>query len=53
MHGLLEQVLAAFTLLATTKIAVDLVWNDPDAVGEAAAVLGLGSILAAVLLITP
>lgn len=46
-------VLASFTLLTVVKIAMDVVANDPDEVGSAAAILGLGSILAAVLLFTP
>lgn len=53
MDVILREVLAAFSLLTTAKVAVDVASSDPDSVGDAAAILALGSILAAVLIISP
>lgn len=44
-------VLAAFTLLTTTKLAVDVAWANPDALNEATGILILGSLLAAHLVV--
>lgn len=48
----LPAILAAFTLLATTKIAVDTAYDNPFALPEATGILLLGSLLAAYLVIT-
>lgn len=48
---MLGSVLAAFTLLATTKLAVDVAYADPTALNEAAGILVLGSLLAAYLVV--
>lgn len=43
----LGAVLSAFTLLTVCKVAVDIIWNEPEAFMEAIFVVGVGSVLAA------
>jgi len=50
---MLGSVLSAFTILATVKIALDIIIADPDNKNTALATLVVGSTLAAWLLISP
>jgi hypothetical protein len=50
---MLGSVLSAFTILATIKIALDIIIADPDELNTALATLVMGSCLAAWLLIAP
>jgi hypothetical protein len=52
MTDALGAVLAAFTLLVTTKLTVDVASADPPALNEATGILLLGSLLAAYLVVT-
>ena len=53
MHEILQQVLAAFTLLVTVKVALDVAFSGEEQVDNAAAILATGSILSASLLLMP
>ncbi len=50
---MLGSVLSAFTILATIKIALDVIIADPDELNTALATLVVGSCLAAYVLIVP
>lgn len=50
---MLGSVLSAFTILATVKIALDVIMADPDQLDTALAGLAIGSTLSAWLLINP
>ena len=49
---MLGDVLAGFTLLATTKISIDVATANPEDLENAVWILGLGALLAAVLYMT-